>query len=143
MLFSLDGIAHHLPHSDHFGPSPPRRVRRHAGQAAVRRSTVAPKSRQVDVLSINSSTAQDGRNGHPAFLPLHVCPSHFKPLSSVTLFPSSMKLSPAYRRFRHIRFPFFASPAATQFHDRFLSLGLRFSTRVESGYRRYLGRSDG
>ena len=142
-LFILNGTAHDLPRPEHFGPFHPRRVRPHVGQAVDRRPTVAPKSRQVDLLSINSSAAQDERNGHPAFLSLHVCPSHFKPLSSVTLFPSSMKLSPAYRRFHHIRFPLLLPPAATPSHDRPLSFILRFSARVNSGYRRYPGRSDG
>jgi len=110
MLFSLDGIAHPPLRPDHIGPFPPRRVRRHVGQAIVRGSTVASKSRQVDLLSINSSTAQDKRSGHPAFLPLHVCPSHFKPLSSVPRFLSSTKLSPTYRRFRYIQFPLLPLP---------------------------------
>ena len=75
MLFILGGTTHRLPRPDHFGPFSPRRVRRHVGQAVVRRPTAAPKSRQVDLLSVNSSTAQDERNGHLAFLSLHVCPS--------------------------------------------------------------------
>jgi len=141
--FILDGTAHHLPRPDHFGPFPPRCVRRHIGQAAVRRSTVALKPRQVDLLSTNSSTAQDERNGHSAFLSLHVCPSCFKPLSSVTLFQSLMKLSPAYPGFRYIRFPLLPLSRCHSIPRSTPLLILHFLTRVDSGYRRYPGWSDG
>jgi len=141
MLLALNRITHRLPRPDHFGPFPPRRVRRHVGQAVVRRPTAAPKSRQVDLLSINSSAAQDERNGHPAFLSLHVCPS-----------PQAAPLGHSLPEFNEV----IASVSQVPLHSipSFASLPLplyptidpsplSFSTRVDSRYGRYPGRSDG
>jgi len=55
--------------------------------------------------AIKPSTAQDERSGHPAFPPRHVCPSHLKPLFSVTLLPTPAKSPPVCHRFHRIRSP--------------------------------------
>jgi len=50
--FAYNGTAYSPPCSRHLGRFPPRRIRRHVVQAAVRRLTVASKPRRVGLLPI-------------------------------------------------------------------------------------------
>jgi len=99
MLSALNRIAHHLPRPSHFGRFP-RRIRHHVGQAVD-----GPVRVETGGSVINPSTAQDERNGHPAFPPRRVFPSRFKSLFSVTLFPTPTKWPTARHKFHRIRSP--------------------------------------
>jgi len=51
--FAYNGTAHNPPCSGCLGRFPPRRIRRHVGQAAIRHLTVASKPRRVGLLPIH------------------------------------------------------------------------------------------
>ena len=104
MLSALNRIAHHLPRPSHFGRFP-RRIRHHVGQAVD-----GPVRVETGGSVINPSTAQDERNGHPAFPPRRVFPSRFKSLFSVTLFPTPTKWPTARHKFHRIRSPILPLP---------------------------------